>query len=365
MKSLKQFYEQMRDYFLSQLPDIYLNFNIGSRIRSLFESIASVLEELSFEADTEYQNLYIHSAFGSRLTMRARELGIERKPAQKATGWFRFFGPAQTQIPSGTRIANADPDITDNPIIFQTTQTGEIPDTGQIDIPIEAIEPGALYNLPTGALSYIIDEIPDVTGSNPSPTAGGADEETDEDLRHRCFLAPYRLARSIERCWESLACDITGVARAKCLSCSPSPGKFRIYIWSRDAAGRLVSPSPQLITTVQEYLNQFVPVCITLTVTQPTGPYQDIIAYLKISETAQFNEIMPLVKTALESVFSALLPGETLTRARLIAAAMSIPGVINFRLALPLDDVTPQETETIYPGTITIHPWEWDSQFEL
>ncbi len=365
MLTFKDIYEKMRDYFLSQI-NINVNFNIGSRIRSLFEAIATVLEELSFEADTEYHNLYIHSAFGDRLTYRARELGLDRKPAQKATGWFRFSGPPGTTIPSGTRVANGDPDKTANLLIFLTTQDGEIPETGELDLPIQAIKEGPEYNLPARALNFIIDEIRDITnGYNPGPTSGGTNEESDEDLRYRCYLAPYRQARTIERFWESLACDIIGVAQAKCCACAPHPGAFQILVWSRDAEGRLVPANSDLLTRVQEYLTQFAPACITLSAVAPTGSYQNIIAYLKVAQDYEFEQLMPQVKSAIESVFNSLLPGQTLTRARLITAAMNITGVENFFLSQPNTDITPLEDELILPGSIAIYPWEWDQKFPL
>jgi len=90
MKYATDIYEVIRDKFLT-LNQTITNFNVGSRIRSLFESVALAIEEVWFRIDTMYQGLFAATARNGDLDLRALELGITRRPAQKATGYVRFW----------------------------------------------------------------------------------------------------------------------------------------------------------------------------------------------------------------------------------------------------------------------------------
>ena len=61
-----------------------------------------------------------------------------------------------------------------------------------VDAEVESEEGGAAYNeIPVGEINVLVDMIPFIDGvSNTEETAGGGDEEKDEDLRERIRLAP-------------------------------------------------------------------------------------------------------------------------------------------------------------------------------
>lgn len=365
MKLRAEWYEQLRDCLLSLYAGLS-NWNVGSRIRSLFEAVATGLEEISFQVDSYYRQCFVHTASTEGLELRGAELGLKRKPEWKARGWCRFYGNSGSSVPEGFRVATGDPDVVDDVVEFLTLAEGEIPDgETYIDLEVEAVVAGAAANVMVDTVTTMVDSAPLGIDSctNPSTVSGGAAEETDEDFRLRCTLAPYRLSQGVERFWESLSTDIVGVARAKCASCWAGPGTFKVFLWSKDADDRLIAASETLITTVSTYLASWVPVGVRMTVAAPSGPLQDVLGYVEAAEGHTTEEVSPYVKAALTAVFTGLSDGDKLKRAALIAAAMGVSNVANFRLATPADDVEPGETDTLVPGLIQILPMEWDQDF--
>lgn len=364
LKKAKYWYEEMRDKVLESLTPLR-NFNVGSRIRSLLEAVAVGMEEISFEADAEYGGLYASTATGDRLTMRAKELGLTRKAAQEATGICRFTGAEGTNVPSGTKVGTGDPTTEASVKEFETTAAGQIAigDT-YVDIAVAAVVAGSAGNVEAEEVDTMIDTVVGITDVvNPYAISGGCDEELDEDLRHRCALVPYRIAPGIERYWEALAGDVAGVARAKTVSGYAGPGTFKVLVWSRDAEGNLVAGSSSLVTAVQDYLDPYVIACVTLEVAAPAGPIQDVTGYLEVAAGQTHEGVSPYVKAAIEAVFAGLGADEKLTRASLVAAAMGVAYVENFKLAVPNADVTPGTGETILAGLIQILPMEWDTEY--
>ena len=192
MKLRDTWYEQMRDEVAGAGAGL-TNFTRESRIRSILEASATGLEEVSFATDTSYQNLYAATAKGEALTIRARELGRERKPAAKATTIYRFTGLGGVVIPVGTKVATADPLLDAGALEYQTIEEIQIAvgDTAA-DTLVEAMETGPKYNVPPNVIQTPVGGWPpDITGgTNPSAADGGANIETDDDLRQRVALSP-------------------------------------------------------------------------------------------------------------------------------------------------------------------------------
>jgi uncharacterized phage protein gp47/JayE len=167
------------------------------------------------------------------------------------------------------------------------------------------------------------------------------------------------------RFWEALASDLVGVARTSVVSCWAGPGTYKVLVWSRDAEGVLVAASASLVADVQALLDDYEMACTVVTAAIPAGPMQDVTAYLDVASGHTHEVVAPFVKAALEAVFAGLGADDKLVRAELVAAAMGVAHVTNFKLAEPRQDVTPGSGETILAGLIQVLPMEWDTEYEL
>lgn len=354
------FFAAIRDLILGTSGNRMTNWNEGGPIESLARGTAAQLEAESFRVDTMYRNLYGVTASGADLDLRMAEAGLKRKPLWKARGYVRFYksGADIPPIPSGTRVATADPRAESDAVEFATLVVVVQGVSGSyVDVLCEALVAGASGNVAAGQVVFLVDTVAGI-GSvvNPGAMAGGAEAETDPECRARLALAPYRAAiGQPTRTWESLALDVVGVAKASCISCWAGSGTFKIIIWSRDGDGELVPASAELVTAVDDLLQTYVVVGTELTVAAASGPGQDVTVYI---ETTNFESDAALVKAAIEALF----PVETLVAAAIVEAAMGAGTVTDVRLGLPLENVT-VAGGSLYAGVIRVLPMEWDGYY--
>jgi uncharacterized phage protein gp47/JayE len=361
MRRWREIFEAARDFLLGAPGNQITNFNEGGVTRTLLETMARQVEVVEFRADSLYRSLFCTTAVGDDLELRAGELGISRKPARSAQGFVRFTGEAATVIPSGTRVS-AGGGASDAPVVeFATSAEVSIPVGGEVDVEAVAVVAGATGNVAAGQVVTLVDSVPGVSAvTNPAPLAGGADAESDDDLRRRCTLAPYRKALGKpEAAWVSLAEDVVGVARARVVSCYDGPGTFKVLCWSRDADGLLVAAPEPMRDEVAAVLASYIVACVDLVVAEPSGPVQDIVAYVSAEN---FLTVAPLVRAALEAVFEES-QADGLVHARLVAAAMGVAGVDDVRVAVPAGNVDVGEADVLEPGDVRVLPMEWDGQY--
>lgn len=115
---------------------------------------------------------------------------IARLPATPALGIIEFAGPVGTEIDAGTNLSSV-PSTPDDPApLFEVTEAGTIPVGGVLDLPIQATEAGSAGNVAALAITAQSTPLPPgVTFSNPDPTRGGSDVESDDALRERILEA--------------------------------------------------------------------------------------------------------------------------------------------------------------------------------
>jgi len=116
------------------------------------------------------------------------ELGITRQPGEVATGEVQFTTQsAVTTIPAET-IVTTSLDSDGSSLQFETTEQVESANGVTVisGVPIQSVESGNEYNLPEGEIIRAQSPPVGVTGViNTTPTTGGTDRETNEQLRTR------------------------------------------------------------------------------------------------------------------------------------------------------------------------------------
>ena len=149
----------------------------------LLESVAYETALIWDLLEDLYYNGYIDFATGGSLDHLVALLGIRRKVATPAKGTVLFSRLAAgtiVTIPTGTRVATQD--LT---LVYQTTQTADLTDLS-VSVPVIAVDPGAAGNVAPATITRLVDPLSGITAvANPAATSGGADAETDPELRHR------------------------------------------------------------------------------------------------------------------------------------------------------------------------------------
>ncbi len=129
-------------------------------------------------------------AWGPFLDAHAEGYGLERKPASFASVVAQFTGEQDVVVGVGVEVAvpadpDADPDA--EPILFRTTESGTIGESGVLELPAVATETGPASNVGPDAIELLYSTVTGTITSvtNPQAAGGGADPETDEQLRVR------------------------------------------------------------------------------------------------------------------------------------------------------------------------------------
>ena len=225
----------------------------ADKFRIIINSIALILYQNLQCIDRAGKQNTLKYAYGEYLDNKAAEKGVVRKTAKAATVNVKFSLEAarssSTLIPKGTRVSN------DSDIYFETQNSEEIA-AGNTDIVISCVctESGTLgNNIQIGEITTLVDPVAYISEVvNTTVSTSGTDEEDDDSLRERVFLAPSSYTT-------------TGSADAYIYHCKLFSNDIADVIATSDVGSAVVNiivllkngviPEEELITQLQEYLN--------------------------------------------------------------------------------------------------------------
>lgn len=225
----------------------------ADKFRIIINSIALILYQNLQCIDRAGKQNTLKYAYGEYLDNKAAEKGVVRKTAKAATVNVKFSLEAarssSTLIPKGTRVSN------DLDIYFETQNSEEVA-AGNTDIVISCVctEAGTLgNNIQIGEITTLVDPVAYISEVvNTTASTGGTDEEDDDSLRERVFLAPSSYTT-------------TGSADAYIYHCKLFSNDIADVIATSDVGSAVVNiivllkngviPEEKLITQLQEYLN--------------------------------------------------------------------------------------------------------------
>lgn len=316
----------------------------GDPIRLFLLSVAYIIIQQRALIDFAGKQNLLKYAVGAYLENLGALIGVYRKEASKATTTLRFSVSSPlafaVNIPIGTRATH------NSQIFFSTTAAAEIA-VGQtyVDVAAECLTAGIAGNsVGVGYIVQLVDLIPYVGGvTNTVDTTGGADAETDEDLRVRIREAPERF---------SVAGPV-GAYRYYAISAhplvvdvdiySPEPGEVEI----RPLLANGEIPGQPILDAVYAACNadDIRPLTDFVTVLAPTAISYDVeieywidvnnsslVSTIQANVTAAVNEYITWQKTAL---------GRDLNPSELIKRVMAT-GVKRVNVISPVFTVAPR-----------------------
>lgn len=237
---------------------------------------------------------------GANLDNLAALVGTERLQAGYATTVLRFTLSAErasvTSIPAGTQARTADK------LYFQTEEYAEIPAGAlTVDVPAVAMVAGAdSTGIVAGEINVLVDPIPYVASvANTSTTSGGTEQESDDSLTERTYLAPSNVSVAgppdlyeyFTKSWRS---DISDTK----IICEDG---YTIYIYFLLAAGRL--PTSEECRELERYFADVKKPMGDLVIGSPPEEVQysiDLTYYIASSNTKNASTIQVNVKKAVE-----------------------------------------------------------------
>lgn len=235
----------------------------ASKIEGTFENDVLVTNSIEFgkmevELEQMYKAAFAETSWGEYLTMIAAEFGVDRKIASKATGTVTVTGTGM--VSKGSRFSTSAGNV------FVTTKEADIKGSG--DIPVEASLDGADGNVAAGTIVNIPISIPGILSvTNAKATTGGYDEESDEDLLKRYYIAVRTPATSGNK-WHyyNWAMSVKGVGDCRVRPLWNGPGTVKVLIVDSNHQ----TAADTLIKAVADYIETVRPIGATVTVTSPT-----------------------------------------------------------------------------------------------
>ena len=307
-------------------------------------------------ADYAGKMSFLTYANGEYLDNLAALRGISRKTATPAKTTLQFSIESAISsavaIPAGTRVTNG------NDVYFATDEYAEIP-AGQTSVSVAATctEAGTVgTGFAVGEFSTLVNTIAYVANAtNTVETYGGAEAESDEDLKERIYEAPggYSTTGPNDAYifhTKNASADIGDVYVT-----SESPGEVDVYFIMNDGT----IPSASVIAEVESYLNDRTirPLTDNVSVKMPmTSIYNiDLTYYIGTSDTSAVSTIQDDVAAAVSAynIWQTEKIGRDINPSYLIKKIMEVGAkrvVVNSPTFTVLNESTVAKT-----GTVTVN----------
>jgi uncharacterized phage protein gp47/JayE len=281
--------------------------------------------------------------------------GLSRIAATFATGNVTFAGVNGTTIPIGTSL------IRDDGVEFDTTGGGTIAG-GTATVPVEAVEAGEDGNTPVLTQLTLVSPIVDIVDFAivaAGGLTGGADEETDEELRARILLRIKNPpAGGSESDYEQAGLTVAGVANIYIYpnqnGLIATPG----YVTAVVLGDSPKVPGAGILADVQTALDTIKPVTATIVV----DPIDDVDVDITVSITPNTSDIRAAITQNLNDLFDfGVTPGGDILISQVRDAIIS-GGATDYDITAysvdgtpisPPDDVSLSDFEFPVEGTFT------------
>jgi len=221
--------------------------------RAILNAAAVQIYQGNMTADRAGKRNTLKYSYSEFLDNLAAWVGIARTGATAATATLKFIISAKrtsaTGIPKGTRVS------TSGQLYFATTEYAEIPAGGEsVSVSAECLTAGEAGNeAEIGELNVIVDPIPYIAGvTNTTAPEGGADEETDDALKVRVYLAASKYAPGTEEGYLYRAKNYSTAIGDVVVTSNQKAGKVDIVFLKTDGS----SPGAELCESLQEYMQE-------------------------------------------------------------------------------------------------------------
>lgn len=274
---------------------------------------------------------------------------VGRKTATLASGSVTLTGTPGVAVPAGTQLS-------DGLTTYETTQQIFIGSTATA-VAVRALNPGAAGNQDVNATLNFVDVL---SGTDPTATvvtlSGGADEETDAELRARVLRRirqpPMGGAAHDYVAWALAVPGVTRAWAASEMGIGTVTVRFMMDDLRADNGG---FPLEQDIQAVTDYIENKRPITV-----------KDCFIVGPIPQPIDFNlsNLVPDTEAARSEILASVqdmlmvnaAPGQTIFAAWKNAAIMNAPSVVSFDMTSITDDVMPSVGHMAVLGDLYVGP---------
>jgi len=242
-------------------------------------------------------------------------------------------------------------------VFFATVETVAVPvGTDTVSVEAFASPVGVIGNgYALGEITEILDPVPWLlTAANTDATVGGADTETDDQLRERIRLAPAAFSTAGSRGAYQYWAKTASVLIVDVAVIQPTPGTVKILPLMADGTE---TPTPILNLVASACNDETVrPLTDTVLVESPTISAYDIELEIVIFNGLDADTVLAEVTAQVEAYKAnrARRLGQDITIDQIKAAALLADKVYSVDVIQPAADLILGETEVGICGTVTI-----------
>lgn len=337
--------EQIKKEVLEKIsPSLGISTMAGSYADAVVGPLAQTVSRLYQALPAVLSMLFIDPGSGPFIDLVAQDYhNLRRREGTKARCNIVLSGKGGTVIPAGTVF------LTAAGLQFSLLEAVAIPLSGSAMGMLEAVQDGAAYNVPPGAIDRMFVNLSGLDSYENTQGVGGTDQESDESLFLRIVDARQRPAVSGNgwdyRRW---ALDVDGVGNVKIVELWDGPGTVGLTI--TDTAFQ--SPADEIVQAVLAYILANKPIGATPTVWAAQAMEITVRAQIiTLGTTAE--EVREELEARLREQFQRMIQAKyrtiyyspeedrsyTLLYNRVLALLLSIDGVDTFT-SLSVNDST-------------------------
>jgi uncharacterized phage protein gp47/JayE len=324
----------------------------GSIIRSYCEAASVCLEEL-------YVAVYM--GFRRHLSeIPETVFEFNRNDGQKGSTGVIFTRSGSTGVlalPLGTRVSTA------SGLIYRTTVASQIDDgdTSSDPVNVEATDIGTVYNVPSSSITILLDSIDTVTAvNNSNAVVNGIDVESDYAFKKRFQAYIEGLGRSNIAGLVSGALSVSGITSASVQELFPPVANVnaRLYIDNGTSGG----VGSAIVAEVQAVIDGdgtetnpgYRSAGVNVQVIAATVVTQNVTVAASLLAGVDGIQVVADINTAITNYINTLGVGADIIFNELIAAVMSVFGVVDCSVTLPTGNVTIAASQVARVGVITV-----------
>ncbi len=270
--------------------------------------------------------------------------GVTRKPASFSTGVVTFTGTNGSVIPTGSRISRSDGRV------FETVEEGLVVADAAV-VRVSATVPGSLGDTNSGSEMQLVSPIEGIdTTVVAGLLSGGAEQETDEELRRRVLAVwSQRPAVGTEQDYERWALEVPGITRAFARGRFPTLGHVTVYVVA-DGSTDGPAPTQDQLDAVQASLEAQRPIVASVTARAP-----DLVPvpFSIEMEPGAFETRVDVEAGIKELMRDEVRPGEVLRLSRVSEVISAAAGELHHRIITPAGDVEAGLDEVLTLGAVS------------
>lgn len=347
--------ETIHETLLNNIPDDYQK-TIGYPTYDLLKSVAFGLAELTSKNEAVIAKINVDNLIGDELTRFVKQRkGVYRKLATKAKAAITITGTGQINIGDLFETAGG--------VQFASIESKAIAGSGTVLV--ESVVPGVNGNVGANSIIKLPVTIAGITAiNNINPATGGYDEETDEALIERYYIALQTPATSGNKYHYRLwALEVSGVGDARVFPLWNGNNTVQVVI-----IDSLRKPAnSELVSKVQLYIDPGssgtgegqAPIGAKCTVSSATAKTINVSVTINAISGSDQDEIKVNINTELENFLSSLAFYENYVSYFKTGGVINdVPGVYdysNFTLNSGTQNVNLGEKEVPTLGSVVVN----------